>query len=91
MVENFLTTEQVAKSLQVHPFTVLKLIKAKKIPAIKIGKMYRIRESDLNKFLEASAKEVRPTSHTTEETKTKPAPQTAPHKPTSTKDHFIIK
>lgn len=91
MVENFLTTEQVAKSLQVHPFTVLKLIKAKKIPAIKIGKMYRIRESDLNKFLEASAKEVRPAPRPAEEAKSKPVPQTVTRKPMPGQDHFIIK
>lgn len=47
-----LTTEQVADLLQVHPFTVLKYIKAKKLKALKLGRVWRIRESDVEKFLE---------------------------------------
>jgi|GEM_PF-1651748 len=56
-MDKFLTSEQVAEALQVHQYTVLKLIKAKQIPAIKIGRMYRIKEADLNKFIESSWKE----------------------------------
>ncbi len=50
--EKLLTTEQVAGILQVHPFTVLKYIKTGKIKAIKLGRVWRIRESDVEGFLE---------------------------------------
>jgi excisionase family DNA binding protein len=52
MIERFLTTEQVATILQVHPFTILKLIKHGKITGVKIGKGYRIQESEVKRFLE---------------------------------------
>ncbi len=50
--EKFYTTEQVANVLQVHPFTILKFIKQGKLEGIKIGRMYRIRESEVSRFLE---------------------------------------
>lgn len=46
-----LTVEDVAKILHLHPFTVLKLIRAGKIKASKIGRVYRIRESAIEDFL----------------------------------------
>ncbi len=52
MIENFLTTEQVANILQVHPFTILKLLKEGKLKGIKLGRVYRIKESDIQEFLE---------------------------------------
>jgi excisionase family DNA binding protein len=52
MKEKFFTTEQVANILQVHPFTILKFIKQGKLKGIKLGRIYRIKESDINKFLE---------------------------------------
>lgn len=52
MEEKFFTTEQVANILQVHPFTILKFIKQGKLKGIKLGRMYRIKESAINKFLE---------------------------------------
>lgn len=52
MIENFLTTEQVANILQVHPFTILKLLKEGKLNGIKLGRVYRIKESDVQEFLE---------------------------------------
>jgi excisionase family DNA binding protein len=51
-MEQYLTSEQVAKKLQVHPFTVLKYLKSGKLKGVKIGRMYRIKESDVEKFLE---------------------------------------
>lgn len=47
-----LTPEQVADNLQLHHLTVLKFIKNKKLKSIKIGRVYRIREEDLQNFLE---------------------------------------
>ncbi len=51
MGNRLMTAEQVAKELQVHHLTVLKLIKQKKLKAIRIGRVYRIRENDLDAFL----------------------------------------
>ena len=55
MQENILTPEQVAKILQVHQFTVLKFIKQGRLKASKLGRVYRIRESDIESFLEQSS------------------------------------
>lgn len=52
MEENILTPDQVAKKLQVHPFTVLKFIKQGKLKASKLGRVYRIRASDVELFLD---------------------------------------
>lgn len=50
-MEQFYTTEQVAKFLQVHPFTILKFIREGKLKGVKIGRVYRIMESDMTTFL----------------------------------------
>lgn len=52
MIEKFFTTEQVASILQVHPFTILKFIKEGKLRGVKLGRVYRIKESDVHEFLE---------------------------------------
>ena len=52
-MEKFFTTEQVANILQVHPFTILKFIKSGKLKGIKLGRVYRIKESDVQEFLES--------------------------------------
>jgi len=52
MEETILTVEQVAQILQVHPFTVLKFIKKGKLKAAKLGRVYRIRRTDVDKFLD---------------------------------------
>ncbi len=57
MEENIFTPDQVAQKLQVHPFTVLKFIKQGKLKASKLGRVYRIRESDVIRFLDEQAQE----------------------------------
>jgi len=52
MKDKYFTTEQVANILQVHPFTILKFIKEGKLMGIKLGRVYRIKESDVEEFLE---------------------------------------
>jgi excisionase family DNA binding protein len=52
VVEKIYTTEQVAQLLQIHPLTVLKYISSGKLRAIKLGRVYRIRESEIQKFLD---------------------------------------
>lgn len=48
---NLLTTEQVADRLQLHWQTVLLYIKRGDLKAVKLGRGYRIREEDLERFL----------------------------------------
>jgi excisionase family DNA binding protein len=52
MQDRIMTPEQVAKMLQLHPFTILNYIKQGKLRGAKLGRVYRIRESDVNQFLE---------------------------------------
>jgi excisionase family DNA binding protein len=52
MEETILTVEQVAHIIQVHPFTVLKFIKQGRMKAAKLGRVYRIKRSDVDAFLD---------------------------------------
>lgn len=49
--ENFLTTEEVLDYLQVNLRTVYRLIKAKKIPAVRVGRQWRFRKKDIDEWL----------------------------------------
>lgn len=46
-----LTVAEVAEVLRVSNMTVYRLIKAGDLPALRVGKNYRIREADLATFL----------------------------------------
>lgn len=46
-----LTVQQVAKLLQLHEYTILGYIKNGKLKASKFGRVYRVTEDDLQKFL----------------------------------------
>lgn len=50
-----LTVAEVAEVLRVSNMTVYRLIKAGELPALRVGKNYRIREADLATFLEEGA------------------------------------
>lgn len=50
--ETFLTTSEVLDYLQVNLRTVYRLIKAGKIPAIRVGRQWRFRKRDLDSWLE---------------------------------------
>ncbi|MBU0705728.1 MAG: helix-turn-helix domain-containing protein [Patescibacteria group bacterium] len=52
VVDRLYTTEQVAKLLQIHPLTVLKYINSGKLRAVKLGRVYRVTETSLQKFLD---------------------------------------
>ncbi|MBI2186298.1 MAG: response regulator [Acidobacteria bacterium] len=69
----FLTTEEVLEYLQVNLRTVYRLIKAGKIPAVRVGRQWRFRKRDIDAWLDsqrtAGAGPVRPTV------------ATAPHRP----------
>ncbi len=49
-MEKFYSCEQVAERYGVKVATVWEWIKAKKLPAVKVGKLYRIKECDLVSF-----------------------------------------
>src|SRR5438128_439566 len=75
MDETFLTTEEVLEYLQVNLRTVYRLIKAGKIPAVRVGRQWRFRKRDIDAWLDsqrprgasrpAPAAPVRPTTGTT--------------------------
>jgi excisionase family DNA binding protein len=71
MEEGFLTTEEVLDYLQVNLRTIYRLIKAGKIPAVRVGRQWRFRKRDIDAWLESQ----RP--RTTRGTTTA-APRTAP-------------
>lgn len=50
--EVYLTTEEVVDYLQVKLRTLYRLIKARKIPAVRIGRQWRFRKQDLDTWLE---------------------------------------
>ena len=52
MDESFLTTEEVLEYLQVNLRTVYRLIKAGKIPAVRVGRQWRFRKRDIDAWLE---------------------------------------
>ena len=52
MDESFLTTEEVLEYLQVNLRTIYRLIKAGKIPAVRVGRQWRFRRRDIDAWLE---------------------------------------
>lgn len=48
-----LTVAEVAGTLRVSTMTVYRLIKAGELPAMRIGKSYRLRPADVDRFLAA--------------------------------------
>src|ERR1051326_4521665 len=53
MDETFLTTEEVLEYLQVNLRTVYRLIKAGKIPAVRVGRQWRFRKRDIDGWLDS--------------------------------------
>lgn len=52
MDDTFLTTEEVLDYLQVNLRTVYRLIKAGKIPAVRVGRQWRFKRADLDAWIE---------------------------------------
>jgi len=50
---SLLTVAEVASAMRVSTMTVYRLIKGGDLPAIRVGKHFRIRETDLNGYLDA--------------------------------------
>lgn len=47
----FMTVAEVATLMRVSTMTVYRLIKAGELPAVRVGKSYRIREADVDSYL----------------------------------------
>ena len=47
----FLTVAEVAAQLRVSTMTVYRLIKAGPLAAVRVGKSYRVREDDVDRYL----------------------------------------
>jgi len=71
--EGFLTTEEVLDYLQVNLRTVYRLIKAGKIPAVRVGRQWRFRKHDIDSWLESQRSRQVPRT-TTAPARTPPAP-----------------
>jgi excisionase family DNA binding protein len=59
--DHFLTTEEVLDYLQVNLRTVYRLIKAGKIPAVRVGRQWRFRKRDIDAWLDTSRPAARST------------------------------
>src|SRR4029078_11603752 len=64
--ESFLNTEEVLEYLQVNLRTVHRLIKAGKIPAVRVGRQWRFRKRDIDAWLDRQRpRAARPAPHAT--------------------------
>lgn len=51
--DQFLTTEEVLSYLQINLRTIYRLLKARQIPAVRVGRQWRFRRADLDAWLAA--------------------------------------
>ena len=49
--DRLLTVAEVAEAMRVSNMTIYRLIKSGQLPAVRVGKNYRIRESDVDRYL----------------------------------------
>ena len=52
MTEKLITVEEAAKYLDIHPVTLYRWSRARKIPAMKMGKVWRFKRERLDAWLE---------------------------------------
>ena len=50
----FLTVSEVANLMRVSNMTVYRLIRAGRLHAVRVGNRYRVKESDVHKYLDSS-------------------------------------
>lgn len=53
MSEHMLTAAEVAERLRVSTMTVYRLIRGGELPAVRVGRNYRVRRADLEAYLES--------------------------------------
>ena len=51
-VDELLTVAEIAESLRVSTMTVYRLIRTGELPAVRVGRNYRVRRRDLTAFLD---------------------------------------
>ncbi len=51
-MREILTIDEATKYLRIHKATLYKLVKQKRVPAVKIGKKWRLVKSKLDEWLE---------------------------------------
>ncbi len=54
-MENLLSPEEAAEKLGLHKETLRKWLREKRIGGVKVGRNWRLRESDLREFVAANA------------------------------------
>ena len=81
MEDVFLTTDEVLEYLQVNLRTVYRLIKAGKIPAVRVGRQWRFRKRDIDAWLDSQ----RPRG-----ARTAPAPASAPARSSSQRPRVLV-
>ncbi len=79
--ESFLTTEEVLEYLQVNLRTVYRLIKAGKLPAVRVGRQWRFRKRDIDAWLENQRTRGGRTSSAPAAAPVRPAPAAAAGRP----------
>jgi len=52
MPEKLLTIKELAKYLDIHKITLYRWVKQKKIPAVKIGKLWRFKKDKIDAWFE---------------------------------------
>lgn len=57
MNDDLLTAKEISTRYKVSYITVFRWIKAGKLPAFKVGKQYRVKQEDLDSFIESSKPE----------------------------------
>jgi excisionase family DNA binding protein len=58
-MEDLLTVEQAAAKLQISPKTLKDWLRAGRIKGVRLGKLWRLRERDLEEFVERNSDEDR--------------------------------
>jgi excisionase family DNA binding protein len=53
MTETLLTAAEVADQLRVSTMTIYRLIRSGELPAVRVGRNYRVRRSELDAYLES--------------------------------------
>ncbi len=49
----FLTVQEVADLMRVSSMTIYRLIKAGELPAVRVGRSFRVRDTDVDAYLES--------------------------------------
>jgi len=85
--ETFLTTEEVLAYLQVNLRTVYRLIKAGKIPAVRVGRQWRFRKSDIDAWLDSQHSR---SSELTSKARHADEPSTPAHQETNVRPRILV-